>query len=99
STEKVIIKNDLQLVLKDYGKYKRLGSPEIKKWVENALKKIIREELFDKTYLYILLEFSSSEEKIKKLMQESVGEIGFDLQHLVTKPNMKENEFLELKLY
>lgn len=99
STEDITIKNDLQLVLQDYGKYKQANCPELHLWVKNVLEKVITKELFGKTYLDILLDFQDQEKAIKSIMKDDAEQIGFDLHQLVKKTDMKENSLQELKLY
>ena len=55
----VIIKNTVQMILRDVAKYKSIGSPPLEGWVKEKLERIIREELFKKRYLDILFGFQT----------------------------------------
>ena len=55
----VIIKNTVQMILRDVAKYKSIGSPPLEGWVKEKLERIIREGLFKKRYLDILFGFQT----------------------------------------
>lgn len=99
STAPITIKNDLQLVLRDYGQYKRAGSPALLPWVRETLATITAQVFFGKTYVEILLHFPAQAAEVKRLMGEATQRMGFTLHHLVTKTDMKENDFQDFQLY
>lgn len=99
STENIVIHNDLQLEVKDAGKYINIGKPKLKAWAQKTLEDLFERELFEWTYLKFLLEFPQLKSKIEKEMQNAANNIGYKVRYIITEPNLKENRLLRADTY
>ena len=95
----ITISNDLQLTLVDAALWEASGHENLKDWAESTLDKVIEQETFGCRYLDFLLRFAPIEARIRNRMCEEAGLIGYEIQHLISKPELKESRFLEPNTY
>lgn len=96
----ISIKNELQMILKDAAKLKSSGVSDFKHWIEDTLERIIEEEVFEMKYLQFLLEFSPKVEgRIRERMKNKAELIGYEVKHLISRPDMKEEVYLKARPY
>jgi hypothetical protein len=91
--EEVTIKNRVLMTLENDEKYILRGSPDLKRWVEENLNKIIKFVLFNKRYLDVLLDFPPIGEEIQDAIAEQAEAIGYTVKHTAFVP---ETEPLKL---
>lgn len=85
STE-VVLDNTLLLALEDLGRWRMSGFSTLEEWCETAIAPVAREQLFDRSYLDLLLEFTTTEERIKELVKESAARVGYSVHHHIVLP-------------
>lgn len=95
ASENVVINNEIQLILKDAGKLKASGIEDLEKWARERLERIIEEEVFEMRYLDFLLRFGPVEENIRERMKTAADFIGYQVKHLISRPDMKEEKYLK----
>lgn len=88
----VTVENTLFLTLQDLGKWKTASDADLDKWCRKTLDRFNQEELFDKSYVDLLLDFDSS--AIKAAVAREAAEIGYSVKHHLVIPNLAP---LELK--
>ena len=74
--------------------YKPNEAYKLEAWVESKLEQIIKPLLLEKKYIDVLLGYEDIAEKIKNQMTEEAKAIGYELNQIVSVPNL---EHLELK--
>jgi hypothetical protein len=100
--EKVAIKNIVQMNLQDYGLYKNAGSKDLNIWIEENLTEVIKQVLFGKRYIDLLIKFEPLEREIKDKLSVRAEAIGYSIKQLITVPDLepydwKENFTLEVE--
>jgi hypothetical protein len=93
--EKVVIKNTVQMTLRDYALYKNDGSKDLNLWIKMNLKEVIREVLFGKRYIDLLIGFEPLEREIKAKLSIRAEAIGYSIKHLITVPDLPPYDWLE----
>ena len=91
----ILVKNRLYMQPLDIGKYRLANSPDLQYWAEDKLKSIVQPLLLQKEYIEVLLDFIPIAETIKNQMIEAAREIGYQITHLVSKPNLEPLKLLE----
>lgn len=86
--EKVLLNNTLLLTLDDLGRWRLSRFSTLDEWCDRVLAPIAREEMFDLSYLDLLLDFSSTEAKIKGLVNRKAAEVGYSVHHHVVLPDL-----------
>lgn len=99
SNTSITINNNLQLLLENPSVLKRSEMKKVGTWAEKRLREILKEEVFEKTYMDFLLSFDLVEASIKNRMCEELEKIGYKLKHLVSRPEMPEEQYLRAKAY
>jgi len=82
----VELRNSLLLDLEDLGRWRRSGFDDLEDWCERVLAPIAREQLFEKSYVDLLLDFSETEAAIKELVRQKASEVGYSVHHHVVLP-------------
>jgi hypothetical protein len=96
-SQKIEVEYKLLLQLNDLGLFKNNSfSISLEEWVEERLNTIIENELFNKRYVDILLDFGQEDpgkqeilNRIREQMQRQANAIGCTVKHLIVQPNMK----------
>lgn len=91
----VVIKNSVQMIVSDLGRYRANGAPPLEEWVEKKLKRVIHELLFDAKYINLLLDFEPLEEGIKRRLSAEAESIGYGLKQLITVPDLEPLKWLK----
>jgi len=91
----VEIKNTLQMFLRDYALYKTSGAKDLNLWIEENLTEVIREVLFGKRYIDLLIGFEPLEQEIKLKLSARAEAIGYTIRHLITVPDLPPYDWLE----
>lgn len=91
----VTIKNTLQMILEDIGKYKACQSPRLNLWAKESLERIIHESLFDARYIDLLINFEQREQEIKTQMSKKAQAIGYRIKYLITVPDIEHRKLRE----
>lgn len=82
----VELQNSLLLDLEDLGRWQRSGFEDLEDWCDRVLAPIAREQLFDKSYIDLLLDFSETEATIKALVRQKASQVGYSVHHHVVLP-------------
>jgi hypothetical protein len=90
-----MITSKVLLELQDAAKYEIAGSPNLYQWVKEHLEAALRRELFNATYLDLLLRFDSFKKPVLQSMSQEASLIGYDIKHLITDPNMEPKIWLK----
>lgn len=93
--EPILVKSRLYMQPLDIGKYRLANSPDLEYWAEEKLKSIVQPLLLQKEYIDVLLDFQPIAEVIKTKMNQAASEIGYQITHLVSKPNLEALKLLE----
>ena len=93
--QSVVIKNTVQMILKDVARYRINKSPELKAWIEAKLQRVIREMLLEKNCTDLLLTFSQVEQDIKEILDREAYKIGYGIKQLLTVPDLEPLNWLE----
>ncbi|NET27963.1 hypothetical protein [Okeania sp. SIO1I7] len=91
----ILVKNRLYMKPEDIGKYRLADSPNLENWAEDKLKSIIQPLLLQEEYVNVLIDFSSIAEVIKGRMNKAASEIGYQINHLVSRPDVEPLKLLE----
>jgi hypothetical protein len=94
----VVIKNTVQMLLMDVGKYKAEKSPKLGPWLIEKLDSIIKRELFDATYTDLVINFKQREEIIKSYLTKAADEIGYEIKHFLSGPDLDRLKHYSLNL-
>jgi len=86
----VTVNNTIRLQLRDLARWERAGFSSLRQWYEPNLDEIIQDELFDSSYVSLLLDF---ERKIKGRIQREVKrrakEVGYSIKHHLVLPDLE----------
>lgn len=93
--KKVVIKNIVQMNLKDYALYKNGGSRDLNTWIKENLTEIIKQVLFGKRYIDLLIGFEPLENEIKEKLSLRAEAIGYSIKQLITVPDLPPYGWLE----
>jgi len=88
--EPVSIDNEMQLCLNDIAVFKAAKINNMNGWVEEKLSRIVKQELFIKTYSQLIFEADSIETSITEQLRSEVETIGYSIEHLVSRPDLEE---------
>lgn len=91
----VVIKNSVQMIVSDLGRYRANGAPPLEDWVKKKLDRVIHELLFDAKYINLLLDFEPREEEIKHRLGAEAESIGYGLKQLITVPDLEPLSWLK----
>jgi hypothetical protein len=91
----VLVKNTVQMSLQDYALFKNGGVEDLNKWLKDNLREIIRQVLFGKRYIDLLIGFAPLEKEIKETLSLRAEAIGYSIKQLITVPDLKPYEWLE----
>jgi hypothetical protein len=91
----VEIENRVILTLNDISKYNKAKVPNLERWVKQCLENAIEVVFAKRTYVNILLDLEEDEAKVKQRIQQQAEAIGFKVEHIFVKPNLKELELIE----
>jgi hypothetical protein len=86
------ISNILQLKPENIAKYRMSKVPNLSQWVQEKLNQIIKEELFGKQYIDVVLEFNAIANRIRAAMEVAALEIGYSVKQIVSIPKLEEIE-------
>lgn len=89
------VNNRLILNLDDRGKFRKAEIRDLTTWLNKKLESIVKRELFERTYVDVLLRLDTYEQRIKAAIETETREIGYSvMQHLVV-PNLPHLKFRE----
>ncbi|MDZ8260411.1 hypothetical protein [Nostoc sp. ChiQUE01b] len=91
----IFIKNTIQMLLNNIGKYRLAQSPNLEVWVKSKLERIVKPLLLYKEYIDILLDFEPIAAKIRADMEEAAKPLGYEIKHIVSRPNLKIIEVIK----
>lgn len=91
----VVIKNTVQMIRRDRASYANAGSPDLDVWLLDNLDQVIKLVLFGKRYIDLLLRFDVLEREIKNKLSFRAAAIGYDVQQLITVPDLEPYKWLE----
>jgi len=91
----VVIMNTVQMILRDYALYKNSGAKSLAVWIDENLTSVIREVLFGKRYIDLLIGFGPLEKEIKEELSAKAESIGYGIRHLITVPDLPPYDWLE----
>ena len=91
----ITLKNKIQLVLKNAGKYIEAKSPDLNHWCRERIANIISDVLFNSKYIDLLINFDPIRKDIKNKLQGDAESIGYMIKHLITIPDLKPMELLK----
>ena len=95
----ITLTSKLLLSLDDLAAYQASQNLDVRKWADKAFEAVVREACFEKQYLEFLQTKSWEiiEKDIKELMSVKATDIGYCIRQILSAPDLKENEFRELK--
>jgi hypothetical protein len=93
-SESIFIENSILMLPLNTARYKPNQASKLESWVESKLEKIIKPLMLKKKYIDVLLDFEEFAEQIKEQMQEEAKSIGYEVNQIISVPNL---EHLELK--
>jgi hypothetical protein len=70
-------------------KYKKAQISNLQMWFREKVNKVVKQELFNKKYIDILLNFEPIQENVKKGLEEEAGKIGYSIRLITTVPDLK----------
>lgn len=88
--QSVKVKNTIQMMPENVGKYRMAASPNLERWVIKYLDLVIKPILFEKEYVDILLDFQPIRDKIKEQMIKRSESIGYRVKQIVSIPDLEE---------
>lgn len=91
----ISVRNRLYMKPEDMGKYRLADSPNLENWAEEKLKSIIQPLLLQEEYINVLIDFPGIAENIKTNMNKAAREIGYQITHLVSRPDIEPLKLLE----
>lgn len=91
----IIINNKVQMILKDYARYKAAKSPDLKTWLKEKLERFVPQLLFDAKYIDLLIRFQPLEQRIKDALSEVAEVIGYEIKQLITVPDLEPIKWKE----
>jgi len=91
----VVINNKLLLSRRSLALYNANGAPQLDKWVEERLNRIIPDVLFDAKYIDLLLKFDSFKVKIETRLREAAAVIGYEVKQLISIPDLPPLKWLD----
>ncbi|OJJ19959.1 hypothetical protein BKI52_15895 [marine bacterium AO1-C] len=91
----VVIENRVRLTLEDVSKFNRAGISNLERWMKQCLEEVIALVFFDRTYVNILLDLKEDEAEVKHKINDRASAIGFSVDHIFVRPNLKELELTE----
>ena len=89
------INNTVHLSLADQAKYRESGSRDLGEWLEESLKRVIHDVLFDASYIDLLINFRPREEEIKRRLKSEAESIGYEIRQLIAVPDLPPNRWKE----
>jgi hypothetical protein len=93
--EPVIVRNTVQMICRDYASFKISGSPNLDTWISENLEQVVGRVLFGKKYIDLLLDFKPLEREIKNKLRFRAATIGYEIQQLITIPDLEPYKWLE----
>jgi len=91
----VIINNRVEMILREAGQYMSAQAPPLKEWVQEQLDRIVPHVLFKARYIDVLIRFPEYEKAIKERLSVRADEIGYEVEHLVTIPDLEPITWME----
>jgi hypothetical protein len=91
-TQPVEIQNTVQLYCQDSVAFFASRITDLEGWIGETLKVILKRHLIGKSYVDLLLRFEDIESAVKREMSMKVNMIGYRVDHLVSVPNLIEEE-------
>jgi hypothetical protein len=101
SAESVTIRNDLLLTLADASRFRSIAISDasvsdVKGWIKRQIEEALNIHLFKTGYVDYLLRFDPIEEKIREELSRRALAIGYQLDHLLSRPDMSEESWFTL---
>ncbi len=98
--EKIDVKHLLLIELTDLGIYQSCGIKNLETWLQETLDNNTQNELFEKTYSEILLDFEIENSdsiiaiKIKNNVEKLIQGIGYKVTQIITLPDLQPIQFI-----
>lgn len=89
-SQPVVIHNKVQLYCENSVAFLASGVTDLEAWVKSNLNVILKRHLIGRTYVDLLLRFTTLEQNIKRELSARAGVIGYKVDHLVAIPHLKE---------
>jgi hypothetical protein len=93
--ESIEIKNTVLFELNNLAKYRENSAPDLGKWLDAALNRVITDVLFDATYIDLLVNFQPKEKEIENRLREEARNIGYDIRQLIAIPDLEPIKWKE----
>lgn len=87
-SKSISVSNEVLIRLEDIGLYRSSSINALDEWIKEQLDTIVQEELFDQTYLDILLNLDGPKGKIKFRLEEGLKSVGYAVKHHLVVPNL-----------
>jgi len=94
-SEPITIKCTVQMILRNRALFLNSGASAPEDWLNTNLQEVVKLALFGKKYIDLLLRFNSLEREIKTKLSFRAAAIGYDIQQLITIPDLEEYTLLE----
>ncbi|NER99808.1 MAG: hypothetical protein F6J86_39380, partial [Symploca sp. SIO1B1] len=94
-SEPIYVENTLLMLPLNTARYKPNQASKLETWVEGKLEKIIKPLLLKKTYVSVLLDFEPIATEIRDLMEDEAKSIGYEIQQIVSVPDLEHQELKE----
>ncbi|HEX8904699.1 MAG TPA: hypothetical protein VF771_07640 [Longimicrobiaceae bacterium] len=86
--DEVVIRNTVQLLLKDAARYRASGSKELGEWLEKTLAEAVPLVLFEARYIDLLIRFEPWVDRIKAVLAREADAIGYEIRQFITVPEL-----------
>lgn len=88
----VVIQNTVQLYCEDSVAFLASRITDLERWVKDTLNVTLKRHLIGKSYVDLLLRFAAIEVEVKRDVSAAAALVGYRVDHLVSVPNLKEEE-------
>lgn len=92
----IMVRNKVKMILKEQRKYMEKQAPSLDSWIQETLKEVFNDVLFDVNYLNFITNFSKVYDKrIRDQMTIEAQQIGYKLEQLIITPQLKPLKWME----
>lgn len=91
----VMIRSTVLMNLQNVARYLTSDAPDLTRWVEDQLQRLIHQELIGAQYTDLAVNFQPFAERVERNLRPAALAIGYDLQHFKSLPDLEPYKWLE----
>lgn len=87
-SDSIVVNNEVLISLNNIGLYRTAGIENLEKYIKNILNRVVQDQLFDQTYLEVLLKLDEPKQRIIDEVRKELKKIGYEVKHHMVVPNL-----------